>query len=174
MVIWSNTLEEHQEHIHLVLDALWQAHLYMNLNKCHFFLIELDFLGHHISTQGVEPQSSKCEKILQWPYPTSATEVHRFLCLVQYLAVFLPNLAEHTRVLTSLTTKHTQKHFPEWDGSHKFPFNAIKALVCSPQCLTVINHQMAGDDKIFVTCNASNWQTGATLSFGPSWEQPVQ
>src|SRR6202011_3483739 len=25
-------------------------------------------------------------------------------------------------------------------------------------------------NKIFVTCDASNWRTGAVLSFGPSWE----
>jgi len=49
-------------------------------------------------------------------------------------------------------------------------FDVIKALVVSRECLTVVDHQNPGDNKVFVTCNASDWRTGATLSFGPTWE----
>jgi hypothetical protein len=27
-----------------------------------------------------------------------------------------------------------------------------------------------GDNQIFVTCNSSDWRTGAILSFSPTWE----
>ena len=43
-------------------------------------------------------------------------------------------------------------------------------MVVSRECLTVIDHDNPGQNKIFVTCDASDWRTGATLSFGPSWE----
>ena len=33
-----------------------------------------------------------------------------------------------------------------------------------------INHTNLGDNKVFVTCDTSDWRTGTTLSFGPSWE----
>jgi hypothetical protein len=36
--------------------------------------------------------------------------------------------------------------------------------------LTTIDHEHPGENKIFVTCDASKWRTGAILSFGPSWE----
>ena len=93
-----------------------------------------------------------------------------FLDLVRYLAVSLPHLAEHTRILTLLTMKEAHKCFLKWETSHNFAFESIKALVCSPQCLTVINHVAPGENKIFLTCDASDWQTGATLSFGHTWE----
>jgi hypothetical protein len=48
--------------------------------------------------------------------------------------------------------------------AHQTAFDAIKALVVSHECLTVINHTAAGNNKIFVTCDASNLQTGAVLS----------
>jgi hypothetical protein len=33
-----------------------------------------------------------------------------------------------------------------------------------------IDHEKPGDNKIFVTCDASDWRTGATLSWGKTWE----
>ena len=40
----------------------------------------------------------------------------------------------------------------------------------STECLTIIDHIDPGGNKIFVTCDASNWQTGATHSFGSTRE----
>ncbi len=152
------------------MEALKKAQLYFNPAKCKFFLLELDFLSHHISCRGIEPQSSKVEKVLQWPVPKSATDVRAFLGLVRYMASFLPKLADFTTVLTPLTTKEARSNFPEWTADHQFAFEAIKSLVVSAECLTTIDHQNPGDNKIFVTCDASDWRTGATLSFGTSWE----
>ena len=75
VIIWSNSLEEHCEHVDLIMQALWHSHLYLNAKKCQFFVMELDFLGHHISAGGIKPQSSKCDKIMKWPKPHSATDV---------------------------------------------------------------------------------------------------
>src|SRR3984885_10361784 len=52
IVIWLDTVEQHTGHICLVLGALRKAKLYCNSKKCHFYLLKLDVLGHHISTQG--------------------------------------------------------------------------------------------------------------------------
>ena len=169
-MIWSDDLEEHEKHVDLIMLALRQSHLYLNGKKCKFFLTELDFLGHHISARGIEPQSSKCDKIMKWPTPQSATDVRSFLGLVRYIAMFLPKLADHTVVLTPLTTKDAHKVFPAWTDEHNLAFESIKTLVCSAECLTIIDHLNLGNNKIFLTCDASDWRTGAALSLGPTWE----
>ena len=46
------------------MKALSHAKLHLNPAKCAFFLLEVDFLGHHISARGIEP---KIEQILNWP-----------------------------------------------------------------------------------------------------------
>src|SRR5882762_4244482 len=170
IIIWSNTVAEHTKHIDMVMKALADAKLHLNPNKCAFFCLEIDFLGHHISARGIEPNSSKVERILNWPVPQNATDVRSYLGLVRYVAALLPKLADHTSVLTPLTTKDAHKHFPPWTNEHQYAFEAIKSLVISADCLTVIDHECPGDNKIFVTCDASNWRTGAMLSFGPTWE----
>ena len=102
IVIWSNSVAEHTKHIDLVMKALMAAKLHLNPTKCAFYLLELDFLGHHISACGIEPNSSKVEKILNWPFPKNAIDVCAFLGLVRYVATFLPKLADHTTILTPL------------------------------------------------------------------------
>jgi len=72
--------------------------------------------------------------------------------------------------LTPLTTKDAQTHFPLWTDEYQFVFDAVKSLVVSTDCLTVIDHENPGDNKNFVTCDASDWRTGAVLSFSPTWE----
>jgi hypothetical protein len=62
----------------MVMKALTNAKLHLNPAKCSFFLLEVDFLGHHISAHGIEPNSSKVEKILNWPVPQNSTDVHAY------------------------------------------------------------------------------------------------
>jgi hypothetical protein len=49
-------------------------------------------------------------------------------------------------------------------------FKRSRGVVVSWECLTVIDHGNMEENKVFVTCDASDWQTGATLTFGPTWE----
>jgi RNase H-like domain found in reverse transcriptase/Reverse transcriptase (RNA-dependent DNA polymerase) len=170
IIVWSDTIADHIKHIDMVMKSLRDSRLYCNPDKCKFFEKEVDFLGHHISARGIEANSSKIEKIMNWPVPKSATDVCGFLRLVCYIALFLPRLADYTCVLTPLTTKDAHKCFPEWTDMHQVAFEAIKALVLSAKCLTTIDQEQPGDNKIFVTCDASDWRIGATLSFGLTWE----
>jgi hypothetical protein len=105
IVIWSDTVTEHIKHVDLIMTALREARLYCNCKKCKFFQTKIDFLGHHVSECGIEAGSTKIDKILQWPTPQNSTDVRGFLGIVRYIADFLPKLADHTVILTPLTTK---------------------------------------------------------------------
>jgi hypothetical protein len=67
-----------------------------------------------------------------------------------------------------LTTKSSESEWPGWTEQHQEAFDAIKRLVVSRDCLTTIDHDNLGDNKIFVTCDASDWRVGAMLSVGPT------
>jgi len=170
IIIWSESLEEHEANVRLVLEALRVAHLYCSVKKSVLFSREVDFLGHHISERGIEADIKKVERILNWPIPKCSTDVCAFLGLVRYVADFLPFLADHTSILTPLTHKSVDVIFPLWTTTHQHAFDAIKTLVTSRDCLTTINHDNMQDNKIFVTCDASDRRTGAMLSYGTTWE----
>ena len=164
IIIWSNSIAEHVKHINMVMKALSDTKLSCNKKKCKFFLMEMDFLGYHISSRGIKPNASKVQRILDWPKPTNLTDVRAFLGLVRYIAIFLPTLANYMHTLTPLTTKDAKINF-KWTKAHQNAFECIKSLVVSSDCLTIIDH-LDNENKIFVTCNASDWCTGACLSFG--------
>ena len=169
IIIWSQTVEEHEANVTKVLEALRKANLFCNGSKTTLFSTEISFLGHKISAAGIQADPRKINRILEWPQPTTATNVRGFLGLTRYIATFLPALAEHTSVLTPLTTKECDREFPNWEPEHQKAFDAIKALVTGTECLTVIDYEDK-TKKIFVTTDASERRTGAILSFGDTWE----
>ena len=116
IVIWLNSVQDHIRYMQLVLQALHDASLYLNPKKCWFYQTELDFLGHHISAWGIEANCSKVEKLLNWPIQKSATDVHTFLVLVQYISVYW-----HTKIggihmcADTVDNKGHQNQFPRLD-----------------------------------------------------------
>jgi hypothetical protein len=113
--------------------------------------------------------TKKTDCIVNWPCPQSTKEVCQFCGLVHYIIHFLPQIMEHTCVLTELTTKECNTNFPKWTDSHTQAFEAIKRAVIGCNCLTTIDHCLMPEMKIFVTTNTSDFQLGAVLSFGETW-----
>ena len=72
-------------------------------------------------------------------------------------------------VLTPLTNKIAKNHF-SWTADHQYAFKSIKALIIGADCLTIVDHTNPGKNKVFVTCDASDWCMGACLSLGETWE----
>ena len=66
-------------------------------------------------------------------------------------------------MLTPLTYKEVDSYWPGWDASHQAAFDAIKVLVLSCECLTVIDHNNPSNNRIFFTTDTSDWWTGAVL-----------
>ncbi|PSR72195.1 hypothetical protein PHLCEN_2v11934 [Hermanssonia centrifuga] len=174
IVIWSQTLEEHRQNVATILKCLRKNKLYCSPKKTDLFCLSINFLGYYISANGIEADNKKVEKILDWPVPRSAFDVRSFLGLVRYISNFLPALAQHTLVLNTLTTKEADKDFI-WTPAHFDAFEAVKTLVTSRECLTVIDHINMGANRVFVSCDASDRCTGAVLSYGetPETARPV-
>lgn len=170
IVIWSSSIAEHLRNVEMILKALCEHSLFCSPKKTNLFCTTLQFLGHIISARGIEADPSKVEAVVKWPVPRTAMAVRSFLGLVRYMAAFLPKLAEQTVVLRPLTTKEAEKKFPEWGEKQQKAFKKIKRIILLNQCLTVIDHDNPGANEIFVTCDASEWGTGAVLTFGEKWE----
>src|SRR5213078_232178 len=63
LLIYSKTLQEHVEHLKLVLKALSEADLILNIDKCKFFATETRFLGHILTHHGSTPDPRNIEKV---------------------------------------------------------------------------------------------------------------
>jgi hypothetical protein len=101
-MIYSNSLEDHLIHLQQVLEVLWVNKLYLNASKCSFAQQSLEYLGHIISNKGVATDNSKIQAMLQWPTPTSMTELRAFLGLTVYYRKFVKHYGIIAKPLTNL------------------------------------------------------------------------
>ncbi|GJW38798.1 putative reverse transcriptase domain-containing protein [Tanacetum coccineum] len=75
ILVYSKSEEEHERHLRIVLEILRQKKLYAKFSKCEFWLQQVTFLGHIVSTDGIIMDLSKVEAITKWLRPTTVTEV---------------------------------------------------------------------------------------------------
>ncbi|XP_050897940.1 uncharacterized protein LOC127104837 [Lathyrus oleraceus] len=97
--------EDHAEHLRIVLSVLREKQLFAKLLKCEFWLKEVSFLGHVISSGGILVDPSKIEVISQWEAPKSVSEIHSFLGLASYYRKFIEGFSKLSLSLTQLTRK---------------------------------------------------------------------
>ena len=57
----------------MVLSILEKESLYAKESKCEFGITKLLYLGHIISTDGVQVDPKKVRAIIDWPTPTNLT-----------------------------------------------------------------------------------------------------
>jgi hypothetical protein len=86
ILIYSRTMEEHDEHLRLVLQCLRENKLYGKLSKCSFYQSKIHYLGHVISDEGIIMDPTKVEAIMEWPAPTNVPEVRSFMGLAGILS----------------------------------------------------------------------------------------
>src|SRR5204863_98506 len=86
--IYSDTLEDHIDHIKQVCLKLREHRLYASAKKSQFFADKLEILGHYINNQGIHADPSKIEKIINWLTPTSRKKVERFNTTINYLTQY--------------------------------------------------------------------------------------
>lgn len=73
--IYSKTLEDHGIHLQNVLQTLRENQLYAKFSKCEFWLNEVKFLCHVVSSGGIAVDPSKVDSVLNWRQPRTVSEV---------------------------------------------------------------------------------------------------
>eukprot|EP00253_Pinus_taeda_P020645 PITA_20645 len=65
ILIYSQTMEEHQEHLRLVLQTLREHQKYAKFSKCEFFKEQIQYLGHIITKEGIVVDPEKIRTIME-------------------------------------------------------------------------------------------------------------
>jgi hypothetical protein len=120
---YSKNMEEHQEHLRIMLQWLREHQLYAKFSKWEFWIDEVPFLGHVISLEGIVVDPDKVQDVLDWKPPTSVTQVCSFLGLAGYYRRFIPNFSKIAKPITELLKKGT-KYI--WSEDCDDAFQALK------------------------------------------------
>ena len=107
LLIFSDSPEEHLQHLEKIFDKFRTSKLKVKLSKSDFFKEELEFLGHKISIHGICPTDDKISAIQRIKPPRNVREVRSVVGLLGYLNFFIPAYSETIRHMTKLTRKNT-------------------------------------------------------------------
>ena len=128
ILVYSGSLEEHSEHLRIVLQTLRERELYAKLSKCQFWLDKVEFLGHVISTEGVSMDPQKIEAVVNWKPPKNVSEVRCFLGLAGYYRKFIEGFSKIAAPLTKLTRKDVKY---DWVPASQQSFEELKGRLTS-------------------------------------------
>lgn len=82
IIIYSDTLEEHIQHVKWIIDVLKKESLYLSEKKLHFLLPELKILGRIVDDGGVRMDPHKVDSVIAWKVPTNRDLLRGFLLLL--------------------------------------------------------------------------------------------
>ena len=168
ILIASSNPDEHKQHLRLVLERLSEYGILVNPAKCVFGAAQLEFLGHHVDSQGIRPLEQKVRVIREFPQPTTQRKLREFLGLINFYHRFIPGGADILQPLHALlTTAKSSNKVVEWNDSADAAFNAIKEALAKA---TLLFHPMP-DAPTNIISDASDTAVGAVLQqrIGDDW-----
>jgi hypothetical protein len=156
ILIFSNSLEEHENHVRIIVETLQDHKLIANPEKCTFFTQEVEYLGHIIEPGAIKMDPSKVESILNWPILGSVHDVQVFMGLANYYRRFIKGFSKIAAPIT-LLLKHHQDW--SWGEDQQKSFEELKASFSKAPLLRVYDAELT----CRVSTDASDKALGGVL-----------
>ena len=153
ILVTDPTEEQHLATLEEVLHRLDTAGVCLKCKKCAFMLPLIEYLGHCISADGLQPTDSKIKALKQAPVPANVSQLKSFLGLLKYYGKFVPNLSTVLAPLHSLL--HKQATWT-WGPEQQSAFDKVRSLLTSD---TVLAHYDQ-TKPLVLACDASPYGIG--------------
>ena len=156
VMVFSKSWSNHVEHLGQVFERVREANLTLNLRKCEFANAKLDFLGHSLSLNTVQPRQQKVNALLSFPPPKNKKQVQSLLGLAGYYRKFLPHYADLTLPLTKLLKNNVPF---KWSAEANSAFLDLKSRLATRPILRPPDYDL----PFSLAVDASDTCVGAVL-----------
>lgn len=136
IIVFSQSLEEHEERLLRVLNRLKEYGLKLAPEKCIFAQTSVKYLGHIVSDEGVRTDPDKVAAVKTWPVPKNLKELRSFLGFIGYYRRFVKHFSKKVKPLNDLTSGYppTRRDIKAVNNGHcrnpKDLFNARWTAAC--------------------------------------------
>jgi len=157
ILIFSDNIKDHIQHVREVLQRLRNNALFGNLEKSKFHNSSTKFLGYIISSNGIKMDPEKVEAVLSWPTTKCVKDIQSFIGFANFYRRFIKDFSKIVTPLTQLTKK-TNKW--SWNNSTQHAFDTLKTAFTSAPILNYFNPEL----PIVIETDASDFAIGAIIS----------
>ena len=116
LLVHSPDFNSHLANLKVALDAYVKAGLKLSVKKCSFLKTSIDFLGHHVSAEGIRPMDQYVAKVRNLKLPTTKAEARTWVGLLSYYRKNIPRFSERAALWTDVMNKN-----PKDPGAEKRP-----------------------------------------------------
>ncbi|GFR69413.1 Pol polyprotein, partial [Elysia marginata] len=148
---------EHSQHLQQLITLLSANGLVINRVNGTFGADELDFLGHHVSADGISPLAERVVALRDSRAPQNRSSLQRFLGMINYYHRFLPGLAAILAPLHAQASGKGQNI--KWPKECQEAFDSAKEVLIK----AVLLHHPQPDAPTSLTVDASKTAVGAQL-----------
>ena len=141
-------LADHDRNLEALLQRCKAHGITLNKNKLKLRTPEVPFIGHIFSNEGLKIDPNKAKAVLDMPRPEDAEGVQRLNGFVNYLAKFLPRLADYMEPIRRLTRQDTEFN---WTEEQENAFREVKRLVTTAPVLSYYDPKT----ELEIQCDAS-------------------
>jgi len=157
IVIFTETLEEHQRVTWRVMELLRKHNLFLKPENCEFKKTEVEYLGVIISQNSTKMDPGKVAGVTEWPTPSNRKEVQSFLGFTNFYCRFIQGFSHLAHPLFDLTRKDTEWR---WGAEEQSAFNSLKERITTAPILT-----LPDNSRLFrIEADSSDFATGTVLS----------
>jgi ribonuclease HI len=136
MLVKSLREEDHIADLLQVFNILRRDNLRLNASKCTFGVGSGKFLGHIVSRRGIEANPDQIAALINLAEPRNIKQVQRLTGMIAALGRFISRSADKCKPFFRLLGKRSRF---EWDEECSVAFQAIKAYLSTPPCLSIPN-----------------------------------
>lgn len=171
ILVYSNTAEEHLEHLRTLLQVLREKQLFAKGSKCDLFRTSVGFLGYVVQNGSITTDPAKIKAVREWPIPTTVREVRSFLGLCNFYRKFIKDHASIAKPLTNVlkSTEFKEKFGTNFTKTAPVTlgeleikaFEALKQALSSAPCLAIYDPDKP--TEVWADASWENSTTGAVL-----------
>ncbi|PAA61768.1 hypothetical protein BOX15_Mlig029272g4 [Macrostomum lignano] len=156
LIVFSKSFDQHLVSLRRVFERLRSAGLKLNKDKTVFAYRSVKYLGHVVSSEGIQPDPSKVEALTKIKTPSSAEEVRRFIGMLGFYRRFIHDFSRIAAPLHAAT----QKTGFTWTDECESAFTELKERICKAPVLRLPDFSR----PFILSCDASAFAVGAVLS----------
>ena len=157
ILVYSPTFDDHMRHLGEVFRKLRNAKLKLHPQKCTFFSTSVKFLGHILTSTGVQVDEAKIQKVRDFPVPKNQRQLKQCLGFFNYYRRFCKNFAKVAHPLNELLRKDVAF---VWTESCQTAFEALKEALIQAPLLYYPNMNA----QFRISCDGSTQGIGYILS----------